>query len=76
MSQSVEPTVPSPCRDICQLDAKGMCIGCGRTGDEVGEWSRASAARRLQIRELARARLGLDAGAGTGQAAPACFKAG
>jgi predicted Fe-S protein YdhL (DUF1289 family) len=41
--------VPSPCIDICRLDAQGMCIGCGRTLGEIAEWSRAGDARRREI---------------------------
>jgi uncharacterized protein len=41
--------VPSPCVDICRLDARGLCIGCRRTIEEIMEWPRASAARRRQI---------------------------
>ena len=57
MNSPVPEFVASPCRDICQLDAAGVCIGCGRTGFEIGEWPRASAERRRQICALARARL-------------------
>jgi hypothetical protein len=41
--------VPSPCVDICRLDARGLCIGCRRTIEEIMEWPHASAARRRQI---------------------------
>jgi hypothetical protein len=41
--------VPSPCIDICRLDAHGLCLGCRRTIDEIAEWSQASDARRLEI---------------------------
>ena len=31
--------VTSPCTGICKLDeATGWCLGCGRTGDEIGDW--------------------------------------
>jgi predicted Fe-S protein YdhL (DUF1289 family) len=46
--------VPSPCVDICRLDAHGLCVGCRRTIGEISEWPRASDARRREIlRELA-----------------------
>jgi predicted Fe-S protein YdhL (DUF1289 family) len=49
----IEATVPSPCVDICRLDAQGLCVGCRRTLGEITEWSRASEARRREIlREL------------------------
>ncbi|HEY2462582.1 MAG TPA: DUF1289 domain-containing protein [Steroidobacteraceae bacterium] len=41
--------VPSPCIDICRLDAHGLCLGCRRTIGEIAEWSQASDARRLEI---------------------------
>jgi predicted Fe-S protein YdhL (DUF1289 family) len=45
----------SPCVDICRLDARGFCVGCRRTIDEITEWPRASEARRREIlRELER----------------------
>lgn len=32
--------VPSPCRQICKLDAaRQHCIGCLRTRDEIMNWS-------------------------------------
>jgi uncharacterized protein len=35
------------------LDAKGLCVGCHRTIDEIIEWPRAGEARRREIlREL------------------------
>jgi uncharacterized protein len=53
--------VPSPCINVCQLDAQGLCVGCRRTIDEISEWPGASEARRREIlRELAarKSRLG------------------
>jgi predicted Fe-S protein YdhL (DUF1289 family) len=57
MSESPRVSVPSPCRDVCQLDGGGVCIGCGRTLAEISEWTRAGNERRLQIRAAARARV-------------------
>jgi uncharacterized protein len=32
-------TVPSPCTDVCKIDAStGWCEGCLRTIDEIGAW--------------------------------------
>lgn len=51
----IEATVPSPCVDICRLDARGLCMGCRRTMNEIAEWPRASETRRREIlRELER----------------------
>ena len=45
--------VPSPCVDICRLNAEGLCVGCRRTLGEISEWPHATDARRLEIqREL------------------------
>jgi len=30
--------IGSPCVDICKLDSDFVCIGCGRTIDEVLKW--------------------------------------
>ena len=33
-------TVPSPCINICTLDAaSGLCLGCARTLQEISDWS-------------------------------------
>ena len=30
----------SPCIDICQMDPEsGLCVGCGRTIEEIANWS-------------------------------------
>jgi predicted Fe-S protein YdhL (DUF1289 family) len=40
----------SPCVKVCQLDhAKGMCVGCLRTLDEIAAWSRMSERERARI---------------------------
>ncbi|WP_431304964.1 DUF1289 domain-containing protein [Sediminicoccus sp. BL-A-41-H5] len=49
----------SPCVQICALDSAGICIGCGRSRDEITRWMRASAAERLVICRAARERLAL-----------------
>jgi predicted Fe-S protein YdhL (DUF1289 family) len=36
-SPSVD-SIESPCVDICELDSDFVCIGCGRTIDEVLKW--------------------------------------
>jgi predicted Fe-S protein YdhL (DUF1289 family) len=31
--------IQSPCVKICVLDpVSGLCLGCGRTGEEIGRW--------------------------------------
>jgi predicted Fe-S protein YdhL (DUF1289 family) len=44
------PAAPSPaltpCIGICRLDARGYCLGCRRTGDEIARWRTMSDAER------------------------------
>jgi uncharacterized protein len=40
---------PSPCINVCALDAAGYCIGCLRTGAEIGRWMRMSAQEQWQL---------------------------
>lgn len=43
-------TIPSPCTGICRTDdTSGLCLGCGRTRDEIAEWPSADDARRALI---------------------------
>jgi uncharacterized protein len=51
-----DAAVPSPCIDVCRLDAQGLCVGCRRTIDEIVEWPRASEARRREILRALEAR--------------------
>ncbi|KXF61141.1 hypothetical protein AQ476_07440 [Burkholderia thailandensis] len=40
-AQDTTPTtgVPSPCTNVCRIDAKtGWCEGCRRTRDEIAGW--------------------------------------
>jgi uncharacterized protein len=40
----------SPCINICTLDARTkLCVGCGRTLDEVAGWSTFSEGERASI---------------------------
>jgi uncharacterized protein len=40
---------PSPCINVCSLDTQGLCIGCLRTGEEIGRWSAMSPAEQWQL---------------------------
>ena len=57
MNETPPEPVPSPCQDICRLNEASICVGCGRSLDEIEEWSRAGRERQLQICAAARARL-------------------
>jgi uncharacterized protein len=51
------PRPPSPCINVCALDERGYCIGCLRTGAEIGRWMSMSPAEQWQlIAELAERR--------------------
>ena len=40
----------SPCNDICTTDSEsGLCIGCGRTQEEIQNWSIYSNQERKHI---------------------------
>jgi predicted Fe-S protein YdhL (DUF1289 family) len=40
----------SPCVRVCLLDPEtGLCEGCGRTREEIGQWFRLSEEERLRI---------------------------
>jgi predicted Fe-S protein YdhL (DUF1289 family) len=46
MQISFPQPVLSPCIGICQLGDDGFCVGCLRSGDEIGRWLSMSAAER------------------------------
>jgi uncharacterized protein len=40
----------SPCINVCQLDASGrICVGCGRTIEEIAAWSTLDEVERRAI---------------------------
>jgi predicted Fe-S protein YdhL (DUF1289 family) len=39
----------SPCVKLCSLDEQGYCVGCLRTGDEIGRWTSMSAAEQWHV---------------------------
>jgi len=42
--------VTSPCINVCKMDdARGLCLGCMRTIDEIAAWSTMSDAARLAV---------------------------
>lgn len=39
MSQTSDQLIGSPCISVCTVDrARGICIGCLRTLEEIGAW--------------------------------------
>jgi predicted Fe-S protein YdhL (DUF1289 family) len=52
--------ISSPCVKLCQLDpATRLCLGCGRSLNEIGRWSNLSEAERRAIMTELPARLGV-----------------
>jgi uncharacterized protein len=50
--------MPSPCRNICRMhEPSGLCIGCGRTLDEIVLWSVLDDADKRAVWALLPARL-------------------
>jgi predicted Fe-S protein YdhL (DUF1289 family) len=50
--------IESPCILVCSIDLQtGYCYGCGRTRDEIGEWTLYSPERRREIMDALPARL-------------------
>lgn len=50
------PAIASPCIKVCVLDAQQVCVGCGRTLDEIAQWSRMTEEQRAQVVDRARQR--------------------
>jgi predicted Fe-S protein YdhL (DUF1289 family) len=38
----------TPCIGVCRLDARGYCVGCRRTGQEIAMWRELPDAERLR----------------------------
>jgi uncharacterized protein len=52
---------PSPCIDVCRLDARGLCVGCLRSGDEIARWLGMSTAEQWRLLDELRERRKLTA---------------
>jgi predicted Fe-S protein YdhL (DUF1289 family) len=50
------PPVESPCVKVCVLDARNVCAGCGRTIDEIAQWSRLTEEQRRLVVDRAQQR--------------------
>ena len=56
--------IETPCVKICTLDARaGLCLGCGRTVDEITRWSSMNASERARVMAELPARLATHSGA-------------
>ncbi|PZU50360.1 MAG: DUF1289 domain-containing protein [Sphingomonas sp.] len=56
MAELIASAVPSPCRNICRM-ARGLCIGCNRTLQEIADWPTAPDVERRAILARAKARI-------------------
>jgi predicted Fe-S protein YdhL (DUF1289 family) len=62
--------IVSPCRLICRLDpAARLCVGCGRTLDEIARWLAFTPAERDAIMAALPARLAAEDAASRRRAA-------
>jgi len=47
----------TPCINICDIDqGTGLCMGCGRTIDEIARWATMTNAERRKIMDVLEAR--------------------
>lgn len=52
------PPIPSPCITVCRVDEpRGLCLGCGRTLDEIAAWATCDDAMRADVLTALPARL-------------------
>jgi uncharacterized protein len=59
MVEAAEGELASPCIGICRVDGADVCLGCGRTIDEICGWIRSTPARKAEILRLAEQRRAL-----------------
>lgn len=51
-------TIETPCIKVCEIDpASGLCIGCGRTLNEIARWGAMTDRERAEIMQSLKARL-------------------
>lgn len=51
-------TIESPCTLVCSIDINtGYCFGCGRTRDEISEWTNYAPETRRKVMAALPARL-------------------
>jgi len=46
-----DKALPSPCVDICTLDSDFVCIGCGRSIEEILKWQEYTAEQQKAVLE-------------------------
>ncbi|MFU7560521.1 DUF1289 domain-containing protein [Roseiconus sp. JC912] len=48
--------IASPCNGVCKLNTEAVCLGCGRTREEIGRWSSSNSQQKRTIVQNARQR--------------------
>lgn len=48
--------IKSPCIKICRQDSNGVCFGCQRTIEEIGNWSLYTDEQKLDVIEKSKKR--------------------
>lgn len=57
MMEEITP-IESPCILVCTIEQNsGFCYGCGRTSDEIAQWSRITPAERSTLMAILPARV-------------------
>ncbi len=57
-------SIQTPCTKICTIDpASGLCVGCGRTLDEIARWSALTDDERTRVMAELPRRMGVRAAA-------------
>jgi predicted Fe-S protein YdhL (DUF1289 family) len=63
---SAETDIKTPCNRVCVVHPTlGLCIGCGRSLDEIGRWIDFAPTERARIMAQLPSRLAALSGAGT-----------
>jgi hypothetical protein len=43
--------VKNPCINVCRTDKNGICLGCKRSLEEIGDWSKYSNEQKISVLE-------------------------
>ena len=66
---AIESPIESPCTKVCVVDpVRKLCLGCGRSLDEIARWIDLDAAERGRIMALLPTRLATMSAAATAKA--------
>ena len=57
MNETGPGPIPSPCVRLCTLDDADVCVGCGRTLDDIRMWTKMAEPEKAACVDRARERL-------------------